>query len=119
MTLPLSVILYSYGCPPYIIIIANIILSICQLGWQMRMLVKLTNFNVSGYFTNTIRPVLKVSLLILPLLGLTYIYSHSILEILSIGIITTIYILFVIYCFGLERYEKVLITEIIHKIIKK
>lgn len=119
MTLPLSVILYSYGCSPYIIIIANIILSICQLAWQIRMLIKLTKFNVYGYFTNTIRPVLKVSLFILPLLGLSYIYSPSILGILSIGIITTIYILFVIYCFGLERHEKTLITEIIHKIIKK
>ena len=119
MTLPISIILFSFGFSPYSIIVANITLSIFQLLWQMRMLTNLTDFKISCYYKSTIKPVIKVSLLILPLFGLSYISSSSLLTIISICIITTIYILIAICSLGLEHNEKKLIAEIFNKIIKK
>lgn len=119
LTLPISITLFSWGFTPYSIIIANIILTICQLLWQIHILVQLTDFSITVYLAKTIWPVFKVTVCIIPLFLLSFITEPTLIRIVEISIITTLYTGGVVYFCGLDSKEKLTVMNIISQIHRK
>jgi O-antigen/teichoic acid export membrane protein len=107
--LPIIYILYRLNFPPYVITVTYIVGEIIFLIFQTGILVKLTKFRLSDYFTKTILPVTRVTLLIMPQYFLRTIFDSGFIALISTSAISFVLTIATIYFVGLNKQERSII----------
>lgn len=116
--LPIIVILYKMGFPPYTNGIVMILLSIVTVVFQCCIMKEITIFTVNEYIKRTILPsIYTIFLSTLPLLFLRFVFGSSILAFLAFVLISIIWSSISIFIVGLSSNEKNMIINL--SIIRK
>ena len=119
ITLPLSIIVFYLGADPYMSIIITILSSIANIFCFVYYAHKLGGFDYNKYIKETLVPIFKTVLLIIPLFILNIFipqfWHYSILVI----IVSFIVVLVDIYYIGFFEKERVLVKNIILKYFKR
>lgn len=116
--LPAAYLLYCIRFPVYTVIICTIVASVAVLIFQMCYLTRITAFSIIHYIKHTIKPVILVSILALPLIYIKTltISNHNIASFLISSLFAISWIMSSIYYVGLESSEKTNIKAIIRKV---
>lgn len=120
LLLPSMWIVYKMGLPPYVCVIIMIFLSLLTILFQCVVLKNLTDFQYSEYLNKTLKPtILSVIIIILPLLCIRCIITDVGVIRLAYFVLCLLWSCFCIYKFGINKYEKIIITSVVwNKIFK-
>lgn len=116
LNLPLSYVLLLYGCSPILVFVLRFLVNIIVFVYRLYYAKELTQMLFSGYFKNTLLPILNVSIFlflatwIISCFSMMFIVNIAIMEIASI---------ICIYFIGIGKIERIFICDIVKKIFKK
>ncbi len=117
--LPLIVVLYKLGFPPYVNVIVMAILSLVTLLFQIGIMKNITNFSISIYMVKTIKPsLLSILLSLIVLIPLNYIFPHRFITTFIYISIAILWTIISIYLLGLNAEERRIIKMLLNKIFK-
>lgn len=118
--LPIILVLYKLGFPPYVNVFVVPFLSLATRLFQIFVMKKQTDFKVSVYIMDSIIPSF-VTLLVaaIPLFGLRLIWGHSVLQTIAFVAIGIIWTCISIWLVGIKKNEKNLILSMVKSKIYK
>lgn len=108
----ISYILFKLEFPAYSSYIVFIIIYIILIFVKLQIIKELISFPVSMFYKETLRRIIPVSIMTFLVTSIPYIFMPiSIGRMLLTGILSTIILIVSIYIFGLEKSEKIIITN--------
>lgn len=120
LALPLSVILFHFGYPPYLLMVMNILMYVIIFICQCFIMREISAFDFRSYWASTIYPFVKITMIILPYGILHYLLLKENWSVLFATLVSFAYTCFTVYCFGLSVEEKAVALSIINnKIFNK
>lgn len=120
LTLPIIILLYNTGFPPETMLIVFCVSSLIGSMTSLYLLYRIIQFDVKSFVKTSYLRALYVFLALFPL-----VFWFSKFNVSSVGsflfstIVIEIYLALSIWLFGLERKERSLVLNFVHKIIKK
>lgn len=114
-TLPLSIIVFYIGAEPYMSIIITILSSVANIFCFVYYAYKLGGLNYNKYIKETLVPIFKTILFVLPLFILNVFIPHNWSYSIFIIIVSFIIVLFDIYYIGFFEKERTIVKNIIFK----
>ena len=118
-SLPLIYISFKLGFNPIIAFLINLIISIIALLYRLLYITKYVHYSFHDYFIQVILPCLKITLISIPVpLILKYYFCASTISTLLILAVSIVISTITIYLIGLNKSERLFITNNIIKRIK-
>lgn len=118
--LPILLILYKLGFPPYVNVIVMVLLTIATLIFQIFIMKELTNFKIHEYVYQTIFPSLKSTFIaVLILVPFKFIWPNNSVYSLFFIILSVIVTIITIFFLGMSKKERGLVRNFISKKIYK
>lgn len=114
LALPLSVILFHFGYPPYLLMVMNILMYVIIFICQCFIMREISAFDFRSYWASTIYPFVKTTMIILPYGILHYLLLKENLSVLFATLVSFSYTCFTVYYFGLSVEEKAVALSIIN-----
>jgi len=120
LTLPIGFLFLKLGHPPYSIMVVAIVLEVIATAFRMFYFSHLTGHPVKHYFKNVI---VNSLVCLAPTAVILYFVQQQIesgwLNLLTIGIISSVFYSISIYLLGLDRKEKEMFKQLIQAVNKK
>jgi O-antigen/teichoic acid export membrane protein len=117
--LPISFFLFNSDFPPFSIIIVNIFILIINNVIWLFMLKKLLKFDLMVFWNTVLSKVFLIIFLLIPFYYFVTFFQIDLFYFLFISLMSFFYILTLIYFFGLDEKEKVIIKRKFNMIINE
>jgi len=119
LTLPLSIIAFYLKFEPYVLTVITIVSSIANIYCFVYYAHKLGNFNYVKYIKDTLIPIFKVVLFVLPLFVINYFLPTAWYYSVVVICVSFIFVLVDIYFVGFNCAEREIVKNILLKIIRR
>ena len=116
LALPVSYFCYLNNFAKESIFWVFISFSLLNILISQYFLKYILNFKIIDYFNLVYKPIIKMIVLILPLFFFNILEANDFLWVIVNSIISIAIVLFGVYVFGLENYEKELLHQFINKL---
>lgn len=118
--LPVIIVMYKAGMPPYMNVVMLPVLSLAIRVMQVFIMRELTDFNLKTYMKRTFIPCIKVILFAcIPLIPLRMIMGHSIIMSSLFLIVSVLWIAVCVYIWGVKNEERVKLRSFVLNKMKK
>ena len=114
--LPAAYIAFTFGLPPYSILIVYTCTSIIIFIVQLVMLKIILNFNIEFFIKKAFFKMMLVSIFVSPLFIIRDFFDAGLLRFLCMGTLSIVWLLAAVYIIGIERNETALISSFFKKI---
>jgi O-antigen/teichoic acid export membrane protein len=116
LTLPLAIVAFEQGHPPYAISLIYIIATIVATIVRQILLQRIINFDVKTFIRKTYLKAFYVVLLtFFPILFLRSFFDNTALRFFIVGFVSIILTALIIYFIGMERTERIFIRKMVGK----
>jgi len=119
LSLPIAYVYFKNGFPPYAILLVYTCTATLSFIVQIFMLRIIINFNIEMYFKKSFLKMMLVLISVLPLFFIRDFFVPGLLRFISISTLAEVWLLTAIYCFGIERNEKEILSTYALKIKQK
>ena len=119
--IPMSLIFLQLGCPPYMVFVVNIVITICTLFIRMVTLKSLIQLNITDFITTVIMKAFIVTFISVPFIYILSICftQNDIINVCLYLCSSILVILLIIYIVGLNREEKLFVVEVMKEKLRK
>lgn len=119
LVFPLSYIAFALGCPAYTSYLIFMVVYIVLIFIKLYIIKGLLNFPVSKYYREVFLRIIPVSILSFIIPSIIFFSLESgLIRIIFLSFISALVTLFSIYVLGLEKTERILVTNKIKQAIK-
>lgn len=115
LVIPVAFILFKNDYPPYTIFILYIIASVIIIMLSHSFMSKILELHYKEYFIEVYIPVFKVILALVPLFFINLFITYNFFTLICFLFISSIWIVFSVYFFGLGNNEKQIVLKNIWK----
>lgn len=105
-SLPLAILLFKLGFPPYYITVSFMIIAIIKVVVRQILLNRIINFDNWSFIKTAYLKVFYVTMCILPLFYLIKLFEQSFIRFIASLIVSTVLLSASIYLVGLDKLEK-------------
>ena len=117
LSLPVAYFLFTLGLPPYFITVVFISALIFAILTDLILLKKILSFNVKALIEKVYFRIFAVVVLLLPLFLVRNLISSGFSRFIIISILSVVLYFIVIYFVGIEKRERIVIVNILKKVI--
>jgi O-antigen/teichoic acid export membrane protein len=115
--LPLSFLFLRLGCSPIWVLIVKIMLNVATLIWRMFFLQKHINLPVTGFLYDVIIPIMIITIISTMITLHVHKQFNGLKSLICSGGTSAICTACLVYLFGINRQEKILLRKLILKML--
>lgn len=115
--LPISYFLLKFGFAPYYLLLTYTCIAVINFFVVQILLKRLINFNIKKFFFEAYLKMIKVLVAVSPLFFLRSLIESSMYRFLSFSFLSVFWLLAAVYLFGMGQEEKVIVKDIICKLV--